>query len=173
MTTAVSNTRKAIHIHLAALEGVDEVHVYLTDDAADEELSETPPTVATPTATPGSGVFTADPEVMLERLCDYANAENLRTVFAGCVDLGYMPHTPKIRKVGKRQESYLRWTDPVTGGPATLYVDSASASFYRATDRAALLALPGAVAVDGGVRFSIATAEGVAQALQAAATVKA
>ncbi len=177
MTTLVSGvSRKHVHIYLGGLRGVDEVHIHLTEDAEVEELSETAG-VATPHApsvAPDSGEYTPDPLVMLERLCAYANAENLRTLYAGLVDLGYKPHTPKIRKVGKRQESYLRWTDPVTGGAAVLYVDTVSAGFYRASDRDALSDLPGASALsDNGFRFDIDTEEGVSQTLAAAATVKA
>jgi hypothetical protein len=148
---------KHVHIHLPALTPGTHVHIHVS--AADEDpRSET----------------SEDAEVraMLKRLTDYANAKNVKALYEGLLQIGYTPHVPSVRKEGKAQEAYLRWTDPAQPRPATLYFDTASADFARKGDREVLGGLPGAQITDRLVRFAIGTAAGVEQALIAAKTVK-
>jgi hypothetical protein len=146
-----------VHIHLPPLDSGTHLHIHV--GATGDELAD---------ATSDG----AEVQGMLKRLTDYANAKNLEALYEGLVQLGYEPHVPTVRKEGKSQEAYLRWTDPVQPCPATLYFDTASANFARKDDREVLSELPGAQVTDRFVRFTIGTTDGVEQALAAAKTVK-
>jgi hypothetical protein len=148
---------KQIHIHVPALMPGTHLHIHVGETGED---------------VPAGISEEAEVKAMLKRLTDFANAKNVEAVYEGLVHLGFEPHVPTVRKEGKSQEPYLRWTDPAKPRPATLYVDTASVNLSRKDDRKVLSGLPGALVTDRLVRFAIGTAEGVEQALAAAKTVK-
>jgi hypothetical protein len=117
------------------------------------------------------------PEEMLGQLKARGDATSLQAIYAGLVDLGYVPSTATVRKPGNKQRRYISWRDPAGPGGYVIRFEARDLWFITGEpeDLIRAASVPGVLTYDGrskhNVQFKI-TEQTVPVILDAARRVK-